>query len=92
MLLFQNNDESDDSEEDNLEAPAAGPAKIGLQDQAPQLESNEGSSIRAPSSTVTNGGRPQRKSKSKKKFFFSRSFLTELPSQPGAYNDLCESL
>ena len=80
MLLFNNDDDSEESDEDNVEAPAAGASRNGILDQTQQLESNEGSSIRAPGITVANGGRPQRKSKSKKNSFPLLKIFTRLPA------------
>ena len=68
--MFAHLDDSDDSsdEQNNNETNGGSKAKIGgsVRDEGPHGDSNEGSSLRgAPASSVTNGGRPQRRTKSK---------------------------
>ena len=79
MLLFEDNDGSDDSDQE-AKSEAVGPvnaSKVSIPEPKQpreQLESNEGSStIRASSGNAANGGRPQRRSKSKKCSFYGLS-------------------
>ena len=94
-MLFALDDDSEDSEENPKEAliAAGAPTKqaSSLRDLSVHIESNEGSSIRgAPTNSVANGGRPQRRSKSKKNYSLSNladlststlSKLSTLPSR-----------
>jgi len=73
--MFGNDDESDASDDEQNDTHGA-PMKVGggsLREEGPCGESNEGSSVRGAAASVTNGGRPQRKTKSK-------NFSSQIPA------------
>ena len=66
--MFAHLDESDDSSDEQNETIGGGQMKIGgsVREEGLHADSNEESSLRdVPASSVANGGRPQRKTKSK---------------------------
>ena len=66
-MLFAHLDESDDSSDEQNET-IGGQNKVGgsVREEGLHADSNENSSVRgAPANSVVNGGRPQRKTKSK---------------------------
>ena len=78
--MFGNDDESDGSDYEQKDTHGA-PMKVGssLREEGPCAESNEGSSLRGAAASVTNGGRPQRKTKSK-------NFSSQIPTFNPASN------